>query len=193
MKRSSILLALKGFCVGATMLIPGVSGGSMAMILGVYDELISSVSSFLQHKKASFIFLSIFCAGGLLGVLLFATPVQHRFRGSSCCGPGAAGHQRFLRAAAVWPVQPSNRRNTQFQFAIAAAAGCRAGVGHLACYTAIRMCDAALPSADLPADSRLLSGFAGRNFSGSAPWVGVDYLRCLLCSRLCGCSVFIPL
>lgn len=77
MKRSSILLALKGFCVGATMLIPGVSGGSMAMILGVYDELISSVSSFLQHKKASLIFLSIFCAGGLLGVLLFATPVQH--------------------------------------------------------------------------------------------------------------------
>lgn len=76
MKQSRILLALKGFCVGATMLIPGVSGGSMAMILGVYDELISSVSSFLQHKKASAIFLSVFCVGGLLGVLLFATPVQ---------------------------------------------------------------------------------------------------------------------
>ena len=30
------------------MLVPGVSGGSMAMILGVYDQLISSVSSFYE-------------------------------------------------------------------------------------------------------------------------------------------------
>ena len=28
----------KSVVIGGTMLVPGVSGGSMAMILGVYDE-----------------------------------------------------------------------------------------------------------------------------------------------------------
>ena len=31
---------IKGFVVGSTMMVPGVSGGSMAMILGIYDRLI---------------------------------------------------------------------------------------------------------------------------------------------------------
>ena len=41
----SFSLILKGFIVGSTMMVPGVSGGSMAMVLGIYDRLISSVSS----------------------------------------------------------------------------------------------------------------------------------------------------
>ncbi|MDE7193168.1 MAG: DUF368 domain-containing protein, partial [Oscillospiraceae bacterium] len=32
---------LKGFAVGASMTVPGVSGGTMAMIVGVYDRLIT--------------------------------------------------------------------------------------------------------------------------------------------------------
>lgn len=36
----------KGAVIGGTMLVPGVSGGSMAMILGIYQELI-----FLQKTK----------------------------------------------------------------------------------------------------------------------------------------------
>ena len=35
------------------MLVPGVSGGSMAMILGIYQELISAVSSFRKQKKSN--------------------------------------------------------------------------------------------------------------------------------------------
>lgn len=46
-----IFIILKGLIVGGTMMVPGVSGGSMAMVLGIYDELISSVSSFFKHKK----------------------------------------------------------------------------------------------------------------------------------------------
>ena len=47
MKENWLKIFLKGLCVGGTMLVPGVSGGSMAMILGIYDKLITSVSSFL--------------------------------------------------------------------------------------------------------------------------------------------------
>lgn len=53
-------------------MIPGVSGGSMAMVLGIYDELIASVSSFFKNIKKSLLFLGIFCAGAIIGMFLFA-------------------------------------------------------------------------------------------------------------------------
>lgn len=59
------------------MLVPGVSGGSMAMILGVYDRLVTSVSSFFKHKKESLIFLGLFSVGGALGMILFANPLLY--------------------------------------------------------------------------------------------------------------------
>ena len=58
-----ISLILKGFFIGASMLVPGVSGGTMAMILGIYDRLVSSISSFFKHKKESFFFLLQFVLG----------------------------------------------------------------------------------------------------------------------------------
>ena len=39
-------LTLKGFCMGAADVVPGVSGGTMAFILGIYEELITSLKSF---------------------------------------------------------------------------------------------------------------------------------------------------
>ena len=41
MKR--ILLYLKGICMGAADVIPGVSGGTMALILGIYKQLIDAI------------------------------------------------------------------------------------------------------------------------------------------------------
>ena len=73
--KEKLLTALKGMVVGGTMLVPGASGGSMAIILGVYDRLVSSVSSFMKHKRASFVFLTLFAVGGLLGMILFAKPL----------------------------------------------------------------------------------------------------------------------
>ncbi len=40
-----IFLALKGFCMGAANVVPGVSGGTMALILGIYEELIDAIRS----------------------------------------------------------------------------------------------------------------------------------------------------
>ena len=69
------LIILKGFIVGATMLVPGVSGGSMAMILGIYDELIQSINSFI--KKKSMITLFLFCIGAISGIVLFSYPMLY--------------------------------------------------------------------------------------------------------------------
>lgn len=40
-----LILAIKGFCMGAANIVPGVSGGTMALILGIYEELIDSLRS----------------------------------------------------------------------------------------------------------------------------------------------------
>ena len=75
MKKDGISTAAKGLIVGGTMLVPGVSGGSMAMILGIYDRLVSSVSSFTKQKKESFFFLTVFTFAALAGMMLFASPL----------------------------------------------------------------------------------------------------------------------
>lgn len=75
MKDRNISVLLKGLVIGGTMTVPGVSGGSMAMILGIYERLISSISSFLKNIKENLIFLSVFLAGSFLGMFLFANGV----------------------------------------------------------------------------------------------------------------------
>lgn len=70
-----LIIALKGLVIGGTMLVPGASGGSMAIVLGIYDKLISAVSLFMEDKKRNFLFLSTFSMGGLLGMYLLATPI----------------------------------------------------------------------------------------------------------------------
>lgn len=70
-----VLTALKGIIIGGTMLVPGVSGGSMAMILGIYDELIDAVANFRKKPKEKLLFLIIFMMGALIGMILFAKPL----------------------------------------------------------------------------------------------------------------------
>lgn len=71
------LTAAKGAVIGGTMLIPGVSGGSMAMMMGIYDKLIMAVSNFRKDMKKHFFFLLWFCIGAGLGMLIIARPLLH--------------------------------------------------------------------------------------------------------------------
>lgn len=50
---------LRGFAMGITDLVPGVSGGTVALLLGIYRQFISSISGLLRPSnwKASFLFL----------------------------------------------------------------------------------------------------------------------------------------
>ena len=65
----------KGMLIGSTMLVPGVSGGSMAMILGIYEKLIESVSSFFKDVKENLLFLFLFAISAGVGMLLLAKPI----------------------------------------------------------------------------------------------------------------------
>lgn len=76
MKENKWLVALKGLIVGATMIVPGASGGTMAIILGIYDQLISAVSSFRENIKVNFLFLATFALGAGAGLFFFSAPMS---------------------------------------------------------------------------------------------------------------------
>jgi putative membrane protein len=75
MGRIWIARFVKGFAIGASMLIPGVSGGTMAILLGVYDALISAISNIRAHFRQSSLLLLQFLAGAGAGILLLSGPV----------------------------------------------------------------------------------------------------------------------
>jgi len=43
---ASVVVVLKGFCMGAADVVPGVSGGTMAFILGIYERLLAAIRAF---------------------------------------------------------------------------------------------------------------------------------------------------
>lgn len=70
-----VIKLIKGFIIGASMLVPGVSGGTMAIILGVYDELIHAVSSFRNNIKTNGLLLIQYTIAGVLGIILLSGPM----------------------------------------------------------------------------------------------------------------------
>ncbi|WP_312653238.1 DUF368 domain-containing protein [Aminipila sp.] len=66
---------VKGFIIGSSMLIPGVSGGTMAIILGVYDDLIHAISTLKRDLKANGLLLFQYGIAGILGVVLLSGPM----------------------------------------------------------------------------------------------------------------------
>ncbi len=75
--KSSLLNAIvdagKGSLIGAANTIPGVSGGTIAVVTGLYDRLIASVSGFFRNGwRTSLRFLVPVALGVGIGVLAFA-------------------------------------------------------------------------------------------------------------------------
>ena len=73
----SLLIFLKGLVIGISMLVPGVSGGTMAIIFGIYDYLIRAVSRFFDDWKRNFKLLFYLALGGIVGVLLFSKIIEN--------------------------------------------------------------------------------------------------------------------
>ena len=70
---NSLLVILKGALLGIAFVIPGFSGGTMAVILKIYDKLIDIVSLNLkkikENLKANIIFTALLAVGAIIGVL----------------------------------------------------------------------------------------------------------------------------
>lgn len=70
--KSVIVNFFKSVIIGASALIPGISGGTMAIALGIYDALLRSLSRFFENKKKNVLFLSVFVLGASVGIVVFS-------------------------------------------------------------------------------------------------------------------------
>ena len=94
-----LFVTVKGICMGAADVIPGVSGGTIAFMTGIYEELVASINSingtavkllftgkfrqFWKHINGNFlvsliagILISIFSLAKLMQYLLNYQPIQ---------------------------------------------------------------------------------------------------------------------
>ncbi len=69
-KIKDFMVYIKGFIIGSSMAVPGVSGGTMAIVLGIYDRLLSSISGIRKDFKNNATFLIRFGIGAGLGLVL---------------------------------------------------------------------------------------------------------------------------
>ncbi len=70
---NNLITALKGFALGIAFVVPGFSGGTMAVILKIYDRLLNAISLSIEKLKKNFFFLLFLAIGMAAGV--FATAV----------------------------------------------------------------------------------------------------------------------
>lgn len=68
--KDKILLVLKGFLLGIANVIPGVSGGTLALTLGIYQDLIGAISHFFKNLKKNLKFLIPLGIGMVIAILL---------------------------------------------------------------------------------------------------------------------------
>lgn len=68
----NLLLILKGFILGIANIIPGVSGGTLAMTMGIYEDIIKSISSILKTPKKSLKLLLHLGIGAVLSILILS-------------------------------------------------------------------------------------------------------------------------
>lgn len=72
-RKNNILKTLiSGVIIGIGFIIPGVSGGILAVLLGVYDKIIYSISNFKEDILKNSGFLFVVMTGVLIGSVLFS-------------------------------------------------------------------------------------------------------------------------
>ena len=65
-----------GLAFGITETIPGVSGGTIAIILGFYFELIHAINHFVEDLRKNLHFLIPLVLGAIIGILLFSSIIN---------------------------------------------------------------------------------------------------------------------
>lgn len=65
----NVILAIKGFFIGLANIIPGVSGGTLALTLGIYEKLIGCISHFFKNLKENIKFILPIGIGAVIAIL----------------------------------------------------------------------------------------------------------------------------
>lgn len=77
--KDKIVLFIKGIVLGISFVIPGVSGGTLAVLMGIYEELIEAASNFYKSVndfKKYFMYLLPIGLGVVFSVSVFARIIK---------------------------------------------------------------------------------------------------------------------
>ena len=74
--KDKLLYVIKGFFFGLANIIPGVSGGTIAITMGIYEDMISSISGFFKNPKKSIMYLMPIGIGAVLSILLMSKVIS---------------------------------------------------------------------------------------------------------------------
>ena len=69
----------KGMLIGIANIIPGVSGGTMAVSMGIYDRLISCISHPFKDFKNNILFLILIALGMGIAIIASAFGIDYLF------------------------------------------------------------------------------------------------------------------
>ena len=74
-----IILAIKGFFMGIANIIPGVSGGTIALILGIYEELVERVSNLFKNFIDNIKFIIPIVIGILSSIVIMSGLIKSSY------------------------------------------------------------------------------------------------------------------
>ena len=75
--KENLILMAKGFVIGIANIIPGVSGGTLAITLGIYERLIKAISHFFTNLKENIKFLVPIAVGAVLSLLILSNVIGY--------------------------------------------------------------------------------------------------------------------
>lgn len=78
--KKNIFLVIKGFIMGIANIIPGVSGGTLALILGIYEEFIGAISHFFSNFKKNISFLIPIVIGMGLAIVSLSNVIDYSYK-----------------------------------------------------------------------------------------------------------------
>ena len=73
----NLLLILKGFILGIANVIPGVSGGTLAISLGIYERILNVINHFRKNIKENIKFILLLGLGLVLAIGLFSNIIGY--------------------------------------------------------------------------------------------------------------------
>ncbi|MFC6181568.1 DUF368 domain-containing protein [Lactiplantibacillus daowaiensis] len=68
---------IKGVIIALGFILPGVSGGVLAAILGIYERLLGFMAHFRQRFKQDFWYFVPVGIGGIVGIALLSAPLEY--------------------------------------------------------------------------------------------------------------------
>lgn len=74
---SWIARVIKGIVIALGFILPGISGGVLAAILGIYERMISFLAHPFKDFKANVLYFIPVAIGMLLGIGLFSYPIEY--------------------------------------------------------------------------------------------------------------------